>query len=430
MRSSRIFQIIAGLSIALTPAIVIAYVGAYGAGGGGGDTTGAASSTDNAVVRWDGTGGKTIQNSVVIIADTTGNTTGMGTLACGAITSTGAITGGASSHITTGSGGDFDLTSAGQGMKVTGQSRAIAITGDDVTFNDQVLVDTIKPKTAGGNIIIRDSADNLGVTFSDTGTEVDVVATGDMAADNYTTTSGAQGAYQSSGGADGMLVNTGEVILRGSLVDGATAYGVKLGSFRDLLTAGATIAEFVDDCGFTGSTCVEKANVNLHGEFLGSLGSGATAVVYAGGTLDVNTTAVGNVGAGEDTLISYTLPANSLIATGRGVHVRAEGTFANNANVKTLKCKTGTQTVLTNAPTVSVAGEDWVVEYTFTRTGASAQDWKAEYRANSGAAGVFLYDAERGTATQTETGTLAVTCTGEGVADNDIVMESQIVKAF
>jgi len=40
-----------------------------GAGGGGGDVTGAASSTDNAVVRFDGTTGKVIQNSTVTLDD-------------------------------------------------------------------------------------------------------------------------------------------------------------------------------------------------------------------------------------------------------------------------------------------------------------------------------------------------------------------------
>lgn len=53
-------------------------------------TLGPASSTDNAIVRWDGTDGATLQNSVVIIADTTGNMSSVGTLASGAITSTGA----------------------------------------------------------------------------------------------------------------------------------------------------------------------------------------------------------------------------------------------------------------------------------------------------------------------------------------------------
>lgn len=42
------------------------------AAAGAGDVTGPASATDNAICRFDGTGGKTIQNSAVTIADTTG----------------------------------------------------------------------------------------------------------------------------------------------------------------------------------------------------------------------------------------------------------------------------------------------------------------------------------------------------------------------
>jgi hypothetical protein len=59
---------------------------------GDGDVDGPASSTDNAVARFDGTTGKLIQNSVVTIADTTGNMAGVGTLGVGAITTSGALT--------------------------------------------------------------------------------------------------------------------------------------------------------------------------------------------------------------------------------------------------------------------------------------------------------------------------------------------------
>ena len=52
-----------------------------------GDVYGPASATDNAIARYDGTTGKIIQNSVVTIADTTGNMAGVGTLSSGAITS-------------------------------------------------------------------------------------------------------------------------------------------------------------------------------------------------------------------------------------------------------------------------------------------------------------------------------------------------------
>lgn len=58
-------------------------------GGGGGGITGPVSSTDNAVSRWDGSGGDTLQNSGVIIDDSN-NISGLGTLSSGALTSTGA----------------------------------------------------------------------------------------------------------------------------------------------------------------------------------------------------------------------------------------------------------------------------------------------------------------------------------------------------
>lgn len=50
------------------------------AGAGSGNVSNAGSSTDNAVARWDGTTGQVLQDSVVTIADSTGNMAGVGTL--------------------------------------------------------------------------------------------------------------------------------------------------------------------------------------------------------------------------------------------------------------------------------------------------------------------------------------------------------------
>ena len=62
------------------------------AGGGGvGDVTAAANLTDNTLIRGDG-GAKGIQDSSILVDDSD-NVTGMGTLGCGAITSTGAVEG-------------------------------------------------------------------------------------------------------------------------------------------------------------------------------------------------------------------------------------------------------------------------------------------------------------------------------------------------
>lgn len=56
-----------------------------------GDVFGPASSTDNAIARFDATTGKLLQNCVVTIGDT-GNIAGLGTVSCGAITASGDIT--------------------------------------------------------------------------------------------------------------------------------------------------------------------------------------------------------------------------------------------------------------------------------------------------------------------------------------------------
>ncbi len=53
-----------------------------------GAVIGPASSTDNAIVRFDSTTGELVQNSVVTIADSSGNIAGAGTIGCGAVTST------------------------------------------------------------------------------------------------------------------------------------------------------------------------------------------------------------------------------------------------------------------------------------------------------------------------------------------------------
>lgn len=166
------------------------------------------------------------------------------------------------------------------------------------------------------------------------------------------------------------------------------------------------------------------------GELLSGLGTGNRNLVFAGGTLSVLTTAVANVGAGPDTLQTYTLPASSLITTGRGIQVHASGSIANTAAAKTLTCFVGTQAVLTHAMTVSVAG-NWDVNFSFTRTGSSAQDWDAVYTGATGTSGAFEYDQERGTATQTETSTMAVYCEATTVTnDNDIIQELQVTKGF
>jgi len=72
-------SIVAGTNITVTGTWPNQTIAASG-GGGSGDVVGPSSATDNALVRFDSTTGKLIQNSVVTVADTTGNMSGVGTL--------------------------------------------------------------------------------------------------------------------------------------------------------------------------------------------------------------------------------------------------------------------------------------------------------------------------------------------------------------
>lgn len=157
---------------------------------------------------------------------------------------------------------------------------------------------------------------------------------------------------------------------------------------------------------------------------MGTSTSGASMV----GVANVNTTAVGNVGAGTDDLITYALPANALSANAKGIRITVWGTTANNANAKTLTLNFGSTAILTNALTVSIAGV-WRIEADVFRTGSGAQTYISQL-VTTGTAGVALNDLEQGTSSQTDTAAITIKCTATATTDNDIVQNGLIVEFF
>lgn len=136
------------------------------------------------------------------------------------------------------------------------------------------------------------------------------------------------------------------------------------------------------------------------------------------------TTNVGNVGAGEDDLMTYSLPANSMFEAKKGVEIHSWGTATNNANAKTVKQYFGTVAVASQALTINQAGR-WSIKTTVISTGASAQDYS--FTLIQGGAATIL-DTNSGTLTQTDTAAITVKCTGTATADNDIVQEGMTIK--
>lgn len=149
----------------------------------------------------------------------------------------------------------------------------------------------------------------------------------------------------------------------------------------------------------------------------------STGLAFAGGTLNLTSTGVGNVGAGTDDLITYSLPANALTASGRGLRIRAWGITANNGNAKTVTLDFGSQVVMTQALTTSIAGT-WRIDAIIARTGASTQDVFAELLQLA----TIVHKQTITAGTQTETGAITIKCTGTATSNNDIVNEGLLVE--
>ena len=229
-----------------------------------GNVDGPASSTDNAVARFDGTTGKLIQNSVVTIADTTGNMAGVGTLGVGAITTSGALTyGGVTlSNSVTGTGSMVLATSptlttpalgtpsALVGTNITGT--AAGLTAGNVTTNAN-LTGAI---TSTGNATVLgsfSSANLAGALTDETGTGSAVFATSPTlvtpalgtpssgTVTNLTGTAsininGTVGATTANTGAFTTITTSSTVTL-----NGATANGVAYADGSKVLTTGSAL---------------------------------------------------------------------------------------------------------------------------------------------------------------------------------------------
>jgi len=131
----------------------------------------------------------------------------------------------------------------------------------------------------------------------------------------------------------------------------------------------------------------------------------------------VSTTSVGNVGTGEDDLISTTIPASLLAKTNDVLEVEALFTFAANANAKTVKLYFGS-TAIYSSGAQNQNGGSLLVRARIVRTGAATQITFA----NAVGSASSLYGTECQTAAPTETlsSTVVVKATGEATSDNDI----------
>lgn len=182
----------------------------------------------------------------------------------------------------------------------------------------------------------------------------------------------------------------------------------------------------------TQSSANSVFNVAYNGTTQTTMGT-AGNLVTMGGIASAITADVTSSGAGSN-LISYTLPANALVTTNRGLRITGWGTTLNNANAKTVSLAFGGQTIISKQLAVSLANGSWKLTAIVLRSGASTQDiyaegWNEDAIAVSGTDGpTILYAATRTAGTQTETATIVIKGVATTATTTDITMDGLIVE--
>lgn len=172
---------------------------------------------------------------------------------------------------------------------------------------------------------------------------------------------------------------------------------------------------------FTAGTPILSAEVNAN---FAALNTEAANLARGG---YVSTTPVGTVGAGEDTLATWSMPANTGVVNG-GIHVSALAFFAANGNTKTLRFYVGgsaaiNMNALTAAPNSRTAVIDfrlWYASSTTATVGGSVLF--SDHTIQEVITGsIFALDW---------TNAMTLRFTGEGTADNDVQLFNVAMLAF
>jgi hypothetical protein len=178
------------------------------------------------------------------------------------------------------------------------------------------------------------------------------------------------------------------------------------------------------------STPTGSANTDIVALLGGTGGFNDTVTAIQGvaaRVLSVSTTQAGTGANTDETdLWTYSLPANTLSANGKGVRIRIFGTYAGNGNTKTVRSKFGA----TSLTAVAGAPNDgmWRVDAVVIRTGASAQIGSADHADNA----IGYRSASLTTPAEDTTGAITIKVTGtNGTANaNDIVFRGAIVETL
>ena len=168
-----------------------------------------------------------------------------------------------------------------------------------------------------------------------------------------------------------------------------------------------------------------SASTSIYGPIPIGAGAGTSTMI---GAANVNVTPVGNVGGGVDNLMTYTLPANSLSANGKGVRITAWGYAAANANAKQLVVMFGSTAVATLDLVVNETIY-WKASAVVIRFASAVQSYFGEIDYRTAGVGRALEPSiEMGGATEDQTTAIVIKLTAAATDNNDIVQNGMLVE--
>jgi hypothetical protein len=143
--------------------------------------------------------------------------------------------------------------------------------------------------------------------------------------------------------------------------------------------------------------------------------------------LTYDLTPVGNVGAGEDNLITYTIPANTFLLEGYGMEIDAWGIFAANANNKQIKLYLGS-TLLMDSGAIAANNTSWRITGNINRVNSATESCICVI--TSGDTVLLPTRTVFTQATEDLETNLIIKCTGEATTNNDIVQKGLTIRVF
>ena len=160
-------------------------------------------------------------------------------------------------------------------------------------------------------------------------------------------------------------------------------------------------------------------------KFLRGDATWATIAASVPSSLSTQYADAGNVGTGEDTLHTYTMPGGTLAANGDMVEIIAMFDTATNSNAKTIKLHFGGTTLVSNSTTL-VNNQNIYIRALVIRSGAATQVGSAVMHSPL----VTILEAHNTAPAETLSGNVVIKTTGEATSDNDIIAKMFTVRRW